>query len=511
MAAAVEQPEGEQWASRWTFLLAAVGSAIGLGNIWRFPYVAYDNGGGAFFVPYLFALLTAGIPVLILEYTLGHRLRGSAPLSLRRLSRGTEWIGWWQVVVGFVISSYYAVVIAWALAYAWFAFGTRWGDDPGTFFEASFLQAGEPGQVGGLVPGVLLPLVIVWAITLFIGYRGIKRGIEAATRIMIPLLCVTFGALVIRAVTLPGAVEGLTVLFQPDFSALADSRVWIAAYGQIFFTLSIAFAIMITYASYLPRKADLTNNAFIAAFANSSFELLAGLGVFAALGFIAVSQGIGVDEVAEQGVGLAFVAFPEIINALPALNSLFGVLFFGSLVLAGLSSLISIVEVFVAALRDKFQLSRARAVALGGGACAMVSLLFTSHGGLYLLDTADTFINNFGVALVGLAEVVAIAWFLRRLGPLQRHADRVSDIGLGPWWKVSLLVITPLMLGFQAFDSIRRVIIEGYEDYPTALLLSAGWAVALFALAAGVLLSLRPWDAQVLHLPDSDRGEVASG
>ena len=447
----------------------------------------------------------------ILEYTLGHRLRGSAPLTLRRLSKKTEWIGWWQVGIGFIISSYYAVVLAWAAAYTYYSVGTQWGDNPEQFFLGSFLQAPDtPGDVNTIVPAVLIPLILIWVVTLVIGVRGVKRGIETATKVMIPLLVVTFGALVLRAVTLPGATAGLDSLFRPDFGALTDGAVWTAAYGQIFFSLSIAFAIMITYSSYLPRSSDLTNNALIAGFANSSFELLAGIGVFAAIGFMASSQGVAVDEVAQQGVLLAFVAFPQIINTFPALNSLFGVLFFGSLVLAGLSSLISIVEVYVSALRDKFGLERTTAVLVGGGACALVSVLYATDGGLFLLDTADSFINNFGIVLAGLAEVVAVAWFLRRLGVLQRHANRVSDVTIGWGWRISLAVITPLVLGYMTFDNFRTTITQGYEDYPTGLLLIAGWGAALVALIFGIVVSLRRWDPEVLDFDTHtlDREEV---
>jgi neurotransmitter:Na+ symporter, NSS family len=181
--------------------------------------------------------------------------------------------------------------------------------------------------------------------------------------------------------------------------------VWIAAYGQIFFTLSIGFAIMITYASYLPRRSDLTNNAFIAGFSNASFELLAGIGVFAAVGFLAFTAGIGVDELATDGIGLAFIAFPEIISNMPAFEGLWGVVFFGSLVLAGLSSLISIVETYMAGLQEKFKISRRAAVTFGGGLTALVALVYSTAGGINYLDVADFFINNFGIAIVGLVTL----------------------------------------------------------------------------------------------------------
>ncbi|MGP4061402.1 sodium-dependent transporter [Halobacillus sp. H74] len=495
-----------QWGTRAGFILAAVGSAIGLGNIWRFPAVAYENGGGAFFIPYLFALLTAGIPLLVMEFTIGHKYRGSAPLSFFRMNKKAEWLGWWAVLVSFVISTYYAVIIGWAISYSIFAFNLSWGADTEGFLFNEYLQLSvDPGQTGSLVPGVLIPLLIVWVITLGVLFKGVKKGIEAANKIFIPTLVVLFLIIVIRAITLPGAAEGLQTFFAPNFDAITNSSVWVAAYGQIFFSLSIAFAIMITYSSYLPKKSDITNNAFIAGFSNSGFELLAGIGVFGALGFMASQNNVPVDEVVSGGVGLAFVVFPQIINEFPALNGLFGFLFFLSLVLAGLSSLISISETYVAALSEKFGLSRNAAVGFGGGLAAIISLLFATQGGLFFLDAADYFINQFGVAFVGLVEVVVIAWFLRSLGDFQNHANGISDIRLGGWWKICLGVITPLVLGFMMFDLFKTNLLRqfdtetgNYEGYTDGFILFGGWFVAAFAIVIGFLMTLKRWDSKAL-------------
>src|SRR5690606_31632082 len=206
----------------------------------------------------------------------------------------------------------------------------------GGFLFGDYLKLAEnPGEVGSFVPGVLIPLILVWVIVLGILFKGVKKGIEIANRIFIPALVVIFLIIVIRAITLPGAMDGLEAFFTPDFSKILNPDVWVAAYGQIFFSLSIAFAIMITYSSYLPKKSDITNNAFITGFGNSSFEILAGIGVFGILGYMAGQIGEPVSEVVDAGVGLAFVVFPEIINQFPGLNALFGFLFFASLVLAG--------------------------------------------------------------------------------------------------------------------------------------------------------------------------------
>ena len=478
-----------QWGTRVGFIMAAAGSAIGLGNIWRFPGVAYENGGGAFFLPYLFALLTAGIPILILEFAIGHRNRSAAPGSFAKIRRGFEGIGWWQLIISFVISVYYAAIIAWALSYTVFSFNLKWGDDTSGFLFGEYLKlADTPGQFGGIVPGVFIPLIIVWAVALFILYSGVKKGIEVANKFMIPTLLVLFTILVIRALTLEGAAEGLNAFFKPNWDTILNGKVWVAAYSQIFFSLSIGFAIMVTYSSYLKKKSDITNNAFITGFANSGFELLAGIGVFSILGFMAAQQGVEVNEVVSKGVGLAFVVFPQIINTLPTLNGLFGFLFFASLVLAGMTSLISIVETYIAGLQEKFGISRTKAVLFGGGVTAIVSIMFSSNGGLYFLDVVDYFINNFGVALAGLVEVIAVAWIARELGKLQEHANGISDIKLGLWWKVCLAVITPIVLGYMMIDNLITNIRVNYEGYATWFVTAYGWVVVAAAIVLGFVL-----------------------
>ncbi|MBW1599960.1 sodium-dependent transporter [Streptomyces sp. JJ38] len=487
-----DQPR-ERWGTRAGFILAAIGSAIGLGNIWRFPAEAARNGGGAFMLPYLIALLTAGLPLLIMEYTIGRRYRGSAPAAYLRLSRPAQFIGWWQVAICFVIATYYSLILAWALRYVGFSVGQKWGDDAETFLFADFLKVGDsPGDLGGYVGGVFWPLLAVWLAVLVVLALGIRRGIEKVALIFIPLLVVFFVILVIRALTLDGADVGLDALFTPDWDALTDGDVWVAAYGQIFFSLSVGFGIMITYASYLGRRSDLSGSALVAGFANSSFEILAGIGVFATLGFLAAQGGTEVLDT-EGGLGLAFVAFPTIISEMPW-GGFFGVLFFLSLVIAGWTSLISIMQVIVAAVQDRLRMSRVPAVAIVGGAVALASLLlYPTNGGLYLLDAADRFINRYGIALAALTSVVVVAWIVRKLPVLQRDADATSAVKLGRWWKIFLGLITPIVLGAMLVDSLAQEIDENYAGYPTSFLLWAGWGVAAGALVIAVLLSLIPW------------------
>jgi neurotransmitter:Na+ symporter, NSS family len=498
------------FSSRRVFILAAIGSAVGLGNIWRFPYVAYENGGGAFLLPYLVALLTAGIPFLLLDYAIGHRHRGSAPLSFARLRRGAEGLGWWQVGICFVIAVYYAAVLAWALRYTVFSLDQAWGADPEAFFFGEFLQAGDVAVTADVVPGVLVPLAIVWAAVLVIMALGVQRGIGTLSLVLIPVLVVAFAVLVVQALLLPGAGAGLDALFTPDWSALASASVWAAAFGQIFFSLSVGFGIMITYASYVRRREDMVGSGLVVGFSNSGFELLAGIGVFAALGFMAQASGAAVDEVASGGIGLAFIAFPTIISEAPA-GAFLGVLFFGSLVVAGITSLVSVVEVVISAVRDKFDTGRLTATLVVGVPAAVLSLvLFSTTSGIYVLDVVDHFVNHYGILVVALVATLVVAWALRALTGLGDHLNEHGRPRVGAGWRALTGVVAPASLALVLVLALRDDLTAPYEDYPTWLLVGFGWLLVVALPLVGLLLSRLPWrpGTRLDGPPDADRPPV---
>jgi NSS family neurotransmitter:Na+ symporter len=488
----------EQWTGQVGFILSAIGSAVGLGNIWRFPGVAYENGGGAFLIPYLVALLTAGIPILFLDYALGHRFRGAAPTAFRRIGRSlgrfTESLGWFQVAIAFVIGLYYTAVIAWALSYFVFSFDLRWGDDPATFFQADYLQVGDPGLSLEFVPGVLIPLALVWIAAILVLAAGVAKGLQRANVIFLPILIIAFLVLVVRALFLDGAAEGLNALFTPNWAALGDPNVWIAAYSQIFFSLSIAFGIMITYASYRRRRSNLTSPGLVVAFANSSFEILAGIGVFATLGFFAFQQGIQVAELEGlTGVGLSFITFPAIVSQMPG-GPLFGALFFGSLTLAGFTSLISVLQVVSAALQEKFRLTpRAAAAAVGSVSAVLSILLFSTTTGLLALDVTDQYANNVGIVASAILTTIVVIWVLRGGPELRYHLNAVSTFQVGRVWVVLVGVLAPIVLAYMLIQRIVVLIVEGYGGLPEWYLLVFGWGTIAFIVVAAVVMSALKW------------------
>lgn len=496
----------ESWSARSGFILAAIGSAVGLGNIWRFPYVSYENGGGAFFIPYLVALMTAGFPLLFLDYVIGQKYKGAPPTAYRRLVRSAEGIGWWQVAVCTIIGVYYASVLSWAGSYMFFALNQAWGDDTEKFFFDNYLH--HSGELTlSFAPNLLVGIVLVWALVLFIMYGGIRKGIELSNKIFIPLLIVMFGVMVVQAVSLPGSIKGLESFFTPNWQAMASPSVWLAAYGHVFFSMSIGFGIMVTYSSYLAKNANLTGSGLVVGFANSSFELLAGIGIFAVLGFMAQASGVPVADVVKGGIGLAFIAFPKIVSTMGEAGNIIGVLFFASLFIAGLTSMASILQVPISACQDKFGWSKNKSVSLIGGGSAIVSIaMFSTTNAITLVDIIDHFANNVGIVVGAILSIIWVMWFNRHLlSKLVVHINNISSFKIGKIWIFMMTVVTPMSLIIAFILSLYALMTKGYGDYPMGVQLVFGWGIVLlFAISAFVLPKIKGHDS---HHQDYDHLE----
>ncbi|MDI6451195.1 sodium-dependent transporter [Anaerobaca lacustris] len=496
--------ERGKWGTNLGFLLAAIGSAVGLGNIWRFPYVAYENGGGAFLIPYFVALFTAGIPILMLEFALGHHKEASAPKAFRHIDAKWEWLGWWAVLfVMFGIQLYYTVIIGWCVNYMCFSLTMAWGDDPDAFFSR-FLGRTDPGNIWaiqGFQGSIVVAVALVWLIDWGITYGGVQKGIERAVKVMMPVLILVTVGIVVWALFLEGAGTGIRHYVTPDFGRITDLEVWIAAYGQIFFSLSLGFGIMIAYSSYLSRDANIFKNSLIVGFANSSYEVFAGFGVFSILGYMAVQQNKEVGDVVRDSLGLAFVAYPQAISLLP-FGRLFGVLFFLLLAIAGISSSISIIEAFVSAIQDKFSFGRKRIVTVICAVGFTGSLLFTTNVGLFWLDIVDHFLNHYGLIVVGIVEALVVGW-LYRTDRLKAHI--VANLGLSgtrhkvfnyivlQLWMYCIRFVTPVALGIAIVHSLVRELATPYGGYPISavIILGVGWLLVTHIFAFG--LSGLPW------------------
>jgi len=497
----------EHWGSRIGFILASIGSAVGLGNIWRFNYLAYKWGGGTFILVYLFALFTAALPILVLEFGIGHRFRRVSPLAFRKVSKPLEVIGWIPAVQMIFLVSYYCVILAYTLNYLYFSLRLSWGSDTNDFFFNQFLHVSEsPWKLGTVVPGIFLTLLIVWFLNWVVIARGLQKGMELFSKILMPILVLLAVILVIRGVTLPGASVGIGAYLTPDWGKLGQPGLWLDAYSQIFFSLSVGFGIMITFASFLPRRANLAGDALTVALANSGFSVFVGFASFGTLGYLAHTSGKQLSEVVQSGIGLAFVVFPEALSKLP-LPQVFAVLFFLTLFIAGFTSSLSLVEAVTDTFWDKYRWVKRKVVT---GLCLfafIVGLLFITKSGLYLLDITDHFISTYVLLFVGAAECVVIGW-VYGIDRMIKHISAQPGMSLRSIFGTIMTYVVPLIMVGIAY-AVGHISIQRAVSALTAIgetrpftwfvnVASAGWpALVIFAAAMFVFVwSLRAREAE---------------
>lgn len=393
----------DQWGSRFGFIMAAAGSAIGLGNIWRFPYITGKFGGAAFVLIYLAVVLIIGMSVMLAEFVIGRNAQSDAVGSFRKLGGGA-WplVGWMGFFCGFVILSYYAVIAGWTVAYMFKSLG-------GLMSEAA---AGKAGDVfGAFVSDPVQSIayhVVVMAITTGIIYKGISGGIEKCCKILMPALFVILLVLIVRSVTLPGAGAGLEFYLKPDFSKLTSEAI-LAAVGQGFFSLSLGMGCMITYGSYLSKKEYLPSIARTVVLLDTTIAILAGFVIFPAVFAFGIEPG--------AGPGLTFVTLPAVFAKMP-MGAIFSFAFFLLLFIAALTSAISLLEVVVTYCIDQLRWNRAKAAIIMGTAIALLgipsALSVGGHipqvAGKDFLDAADFITNNVIMPLGGIFISVFVGW-----------------------------------------------------------------------------------------------------
>ena len=483
----------DRWSSRAAFVMASIGSAVGLGNVWRFPYMVYDNGGGAFLIPYFIALMTTGIPLLMVEFNIGIKMQKGPAFALDKIRRGAGFIGWFALLVSFVIVSYYSVVISWVWNYIYYSFTVAWTGHAKEFFFGHVLDvSGSIANTGGIVWPVFAGLLLTWVLIYFIIFKGLGV-IGKVVSWTVPLPFILLFVLLIRGITLKGAVTGLNFYLDPDFSVLLNPRVWLAAYGQIFFSLSLGFGVMIAYASYMARHSDISGNAFVTALTNSGISFFAGFVVFSTLGYLAQALGQPVSEVAGSGVGLAFVIFPTAISRLPGgtvIHAIFALIFFVTLINLAINSAFSLVEAIVTGLKDIVSAKRETITFYVCLAGLTAGLIFCTRSGLYWLDIVDHWANNFGAIIVGLMEAVLIGWIYN---PEEFRADinKYSDIHVGRWWTVCIKWITPIIIITSVNLSFYSELKSSYGGYPQWAVMTGGWLLIEILFILGIIINLR--------------------
>ena len=482
------------WSNKWIFILAAIGSAAGLGNLWKFPFQVYDHGGGAFIVAYLVILVVMWLSMLIWEVALGQKTRDGAPWALGHINKHFKWVGYFAISMAFIILSYYMVVLWWGLDYIYYSIASlfsgsfAWAGGSSDFFFGNVL--GITGGVGewwtfrtSVFIGTLISVVMMYFFTFKSAKSVGKTVLFTAT---FPFIAIII--LAIRWVTLPWASAGLDYLTRVDLSKLAELSTWSAAAWQIFFTLSVAMWIMFAYWALKWEKSEIVKAVSYVAIWNTIISFLSAIAVFGTLWYLAAQNGVDVTEVAKWWPSLVFVIFPEILGKLPAFNSLFAILFFLTIFTLAIDSAMSLVEAVTVSIKNQFHKLKIEHITFG-----IIALIFATNfiymfgNGLYILDIVDHYVTQFGMLIVWIFQAFLFLYYSKKLLKFIEDKNHWKFITRG-FIKLSWMVSLVILIWLIALNLNSGILI--YDSYSTSSLFYVGLLPVLWVLVLSIVLNI---------------------
>ena len=483
----------DMWASRSTFILASIGSAVGLGNAWRFPGLAAKHGGGTFLLVYLVALFLIGIPLLMMEISIARKFHKGAGESMRGINRKMEFVGWAATANAFVIVTYYAIVFAWVLLMVFGAlkFAGMTGDAQSASQVFANLTQTTWDVKGYTIPlPVFISALVAWGAI----YYCIRNGANSVGKVVKYTVIMPVVLLLIMAVkgcTMDGAMEGLQRFFVPQLEAFADPSLLVDAFGQVFYSLSIMMAIMFAYGSYLSEDANIAEDAIIIAASDAAVSVLSGIVMFSTMG------GVGMlDDISASGIATAFIIYPQTIVNLTSVgwvNALFGVIFYLMLVTLAIDSAFSIVEGVSASVSDKFKLDSRKTTWVICIIAGIISLIYTTKAGLAWLDIVDNWTNQINLIVIGVLECITVGWLFdpdKVLKQINRNTNKFKMPRF--WFRASVRFIAPIVLSILFVWNLYDLfaIKGGHYGYALWAELIGGWLVSVLVFCSGFFVRL---------------------
>jgi len=508
----------ETWGNRASFLLACIGSAVGLGNIWRFPYLCYKSGGGAFLIPYIIMLILCGLPLLFMELTMGQYTRQGPIGALGKICPLLQGTGIATVVISFWLCTYYNVIISWAMFYLvssfqdplpWTGCGNWWNtescwdvqsnttSDPGKnisssqeYFDHRVLQMSSGIEDYGSINMELLGfLILAWVIVYFCIWKSVKTtGKVVFFTATFPYLLLM--AFLIRGLTLPGAMEGIKFFIEPQWDKMLESKVWIYAAAQVFNSIGIAFGCLVAFSSYNPFHGPILKDTLIVVVVDAFTCIICGLCVFSTMGNLALEQGKTVDDVIADGPGLVFVVFPHALAKMPV-PQLWSSTFFFMLILLGIDSQFATVEVIITTLKDGFSDWIDRYIKYHEVLVLLVCILgflfgipHVFNGGIYLFQIVDYYAAAMSLMYIAFFECVAVLWIY---GTKRMSANIKDMTGSYPniiyrvcWRYISPLLIFAIWI-FSVIDYKEPTYNKDTYSYPKWAI-TLGWCISATSL-----------------------------
>uniref|UniRef100_A0A8C1AX63 Transporter n=1 Tax=Cyprinus carpio carpio TaxID=630221 RepID=A0A8C1AX63_CYPCA len=497
------------WSNKLDFILSMVGYAVGLGNVWRFPYLAFQNGGGAFLIPYLIMLGLAGVPIFLLEVSLG-QFASQGPVSVWKAIPALQGCGIAMLIISVLIAIYYNIIMCWTLYYLfaslkgtlpWATCKNEWNTveckDKDMLLLADNKTYVSPSEeyfkynVLHISKGIEYPGDIRWALAacLFLAwlivYASLAKGIKSSGKVVYFTATFPYVVLVIlliRGVTLPGAGSGILYFITPKWEKLNDAKVWKDAATQIFFSLSAAWGGLITLSSYNKFHNNCYRDTLIVTCTNSATSIFAGFVIFSVIGFMAHELKVPIESVADEGPGIAFVVYPEALTRLP-LSPFWAIIFFLMLLTLGLDTMFATIETIVTSVSDEFPKYLRKHKPLFTLVCCLsffvLGFPMITESGMYMLQLVDTFAASYSLVIIAIFELIGISYIYG----LQRFCEDIEMmIGFQPnkFWRICWAFVTPTILTFILALSLYQWKVMTYEDYtyPTWSMV-LGWLMVI--------------------------------
>nr|XP_046243354.1 sodium- and chloride-dependent GABA transporter ine [Scatophagus argus] len=513
----IEDAEAQRptWSGRMEFILATVGYAVGLGNVWRFPYLCYSSGGGAFMIPYLIMVMLCGFPLLFMEFAIGQYTRLGPVHAFTKICPLLKGVGLATVVISFVFSTYYNVLMSWALYYLFNSFGATlpWISCNNTWNAVGNCSSGFTGknntklqsasqqffdyrllektngieEAGGLRWELFGCLLAAWVIVYLCIFKGVKSTGKVVYFTAVFPYFILF-ALLINNVQLPGAKNGILYFLTPVWSKLFEVKVWVNAAAQVFNSIGIAFGSMISMASYNKFNNNVLRDAFIVSFTNSFTSILAGFVIFSAIGYMSHIHNLPVDNIATDGPGLVFVVYPEVLSTMPVFQ-LWAPLFFFMLLCLGLDSQFATVEVAITFIKDEFGpeifhfLKRQELLTLI--VCLICFILGIPHitqGGIYVFQLMDHYAAVVSLMFLAFFEVIAVCWIFG-VSRISSMITRMQGKKPNIYFRLCWLLLCPMLVLCILISSIAQYTPARYGKYTYPVWAEwVGWGISLVSI-----------------------------
>ncbi len=485
----------QTWSSKFIFILVAIGAAAGLGNLWRFPYLAYQNGGGAYLLAYILCLFLIAKPLMMMEIAFGQKLKKDFVEALGdQAGKFGKFVGWLAIMVLILITAYFAVIVGWAFDFLAASPLLEWGNDAQSFFHQDILQLTEsPDIVGNISPKLVWGILATYLAIYFSIFKELK-SVSKVVKWTVPVPFLLLLILSLNTATLDGAWDGFRYFLVPDWSKLLSVQLWKDALNMSLFSVNVGFVMTYAYSVYNKSKEDILSTSLWIGFGDLAVSLVSGLAVFGTLGFMANQAGVDISEIVKAGPTLAFVTIPTGLAQFPHFAGLFAVFFFLAILTLSIDTIFAFLEAISMTIKNQFKWFRNKSsekiIAILCIVFFFASLIFATGNGLFRLDVVDHFLFAHMSYIGALIQMIVIAWIFGA-EKIREFINSVSQKKIGKWFTFVLKFAAPAVFIYLYVSSLPQEFARNYGDYSSEFLWKWGGVPVILAVIIAIILSFK--------------------